>query len=70
MVPWRYEDNEDREPEIRCERKAIQLQPGDTVYVLQPRVRLQEGQVLDYSEIVQLLREGRIAFYAVHYGPC
>jgi len=60
------------EDEVRlsCERKAIQLQPDDTVYILQPRIRLPEGKVLDYKEIVQLLREDKIGFYAVHYGPC
>ncbi len=67
MVPWRWEGGE---PGLRCGRKMIRLEPGDTLYVLQPRIRLPEGKVLDYKEIVQLLREGRLAFYAVHYGPC
>ena len=55
---------------LRGERRAIKLEPGDTLYVLQPRIRLPEGKVLDYKEIAQLLREDKIGFYAVHYGPC
>ena len=66
MAPWRW----DGEPELQCERRMITLQPGDTLYVLQLKFRLQEGQVLGYGELVQLLRQGRIGFYAVHYGPC
>jgi len=31
---------------------------------------LPEGKVLDYKEIVHLLREDKIGFYAVHYGSC
>ncbi len=61
---------EDVEVELNCERKAIKLEPGDTVYILQPRIRLPEGKILDYKEIAQLLREGKLGFYAVHYGPC
>ena len=67
MAPWRWEG---REVELNCERKMVTLQRGDTLYVLQPRVRLPEGKVLDYDEIVQLLREGKVGFYTVHYGPC
>ncbi len=53
-----------------CERKMITLEPHDVVYVIQPRVRLPEGRILDYDEIVQLLRQDKLAFYAVYYGPC
>lgn len=56
--------------ELRCERKPIKLEPNDILYVIQPRLRLEEGKVLDYKEIVQLLREDKIGFYTVYYGPC
>lgn len=55
---------------LYCQRKQVQLEPGDLIYVIQLAFRPEEGRIYDYGEIVQLLREDRIGFYAVHYGPC
>jgi translation initiation factor IF-1 len=67
MAPWLGAEGEVR---LDCGRRAVKMSPGDTVYVIQPRLRLPEGRILDYSEIVQLLRQGKLGFYTVHYGPC
>ena len=61
---------EDVEVKLQCERKMVTLNPGDTVYVIQLKFRAPEGKIYDYSEIVRLLRKGKLGFYAVHYGPC
>jgi len=67
MPAWVGEDVEVR---LQCGRKMIKLQPGDTLYAIQLKFRAPEGKIYDYNEIVQLLRENKIGFYAVRYGPC
>ncbi|MEB3861630.1 MAG: DUF1874 domain-containing protein [Desulfurococcales archaeon] len=62
--------NDSPNVKLRCGRRAVKLEPGDILYVVQPRIRLPEGKILDYKEIVDLLRQDRIGFYAVHHGPC
>jgi len=55
---------------LNCQRKMIQLRPGDTLLVVQLSFRPPEGKVYTYEELKQLMEQGRIAFYAAHYGPC
>jgi hypothetical protein len=55
---------------LECQRKMIQLQPGDTLYVLSLTFRPPEGRIYTFEELQELLREGKIAIWAVHYGPC
>ena len=66
-MPWLGEDVEVR---LRCELKRIKLQPGDTLYVIQLKFRPHGGKIYDYNEIVKLLRENELTFYAVYYGLC
>ena len=55
---------------LGCERKMIQLQPGDTLIALTLSFRPPEGKVYSCEELVELLEQGKLGFYAVHYGPC
>lgn len=55
---------------LKCERNQIRLQPGDTLVVLSLTFRPPEGKVYTYSELYELYRQGKIAIWAAHYGPC
>ena len=56
--------------ELKCGRKAIQLQPGDTLYAVTLAFRPEEGRVYSYDELLELYKQGKISFWAVHHGPC
>lgn len=51
--------------EIPYNRVSIQLKDGDEVVVFQLLVRLEEGRVLNYSELRALYEEGKINFFHV-----
>jgi hypothetical protein len=55
---------------LKCERKMIQLSPGDTLVVLSLTFRPPEGKVYTYTELYELYKQGKIAVWLVHYGPC
>ncbi|RLI68533.1 MAG: hypothetical protein DRP02_12420 [Candidatus Gerdarchaeota archaeon] len=46
-------------------RIQVSLEPGDVLYVLLPRMRLEEGKVLNDEEIAKLLNNDQIVFYKV-----
>jgi len=49
--------------EVLMNRVQLALKPGDVLVVVQIGVRLQEGQVLSYQELLQLYEDGKITFY-------
>jgi len=51
--------------EVPFNRIQIAVNPGDKILVCQLLVRLPEGAVLSYEEMVRLYEEGKIAFYLV-----
>lgn len=53
------------EVEVPFNRVQISVSPGDRILVCQLLVRLPEGAVLSYEEMVKLYEEGKIAFYLV-----
>ena len=55
---------------LKCERKQIQLRPGDTLVVLSLTFRPPEGKIYSYSELMEFYQQGKIAVWLVHYGPC
>lgn len=55
---------------LDCQRKPITLRPQDTLFVIQLATRLPEGKILNYDEIVEMYRQGKVHFYLVAFGPC
>ena len=54
----------------KCERKPVTLRPGDTLITIVIAFRIPEGKVYSFEELAELYEQGKIRFYAVHYGPC
>jgi len=59
-----------REELDKCERRGIHIKAGDIVYAVLLGFRPEEGKVYTYSELEELLRQAKMTFWAIHYGPC
>lgn len=48
-------------------RISITLEPEDELLLVQITERLDEGRVLSFNEIMEMLREDKVKFYRVYY---